>query len=261
MSTPSAGNPFDFSRKTVLVTGAAQGIGAGIADRFAAAGAQIVVHYRRSERAARERVAAIHAAGGQAIAVRADVTDKNDVVRLIDQVRGAFGRLDVLVNNAGVYPMAALLDMPEDEWDGVVNANLRSTFLCTQAAARAMKEQEDGGAIVNIASIEAENAAMMHSHYNAAKAGVVMFTEAAAGELGQYGIRVNSVSPGLIWREGIEQAWPEGVERWMNAAPLTRLGRPEDIANACLFLASEAAEWITGANLRVDGGVMTHQIF
>ena len=219
-----------------------------------------MVHYRSSEAEAGQRAEAIQATGGRAIVAQADVTNKDDVVRLIDEVIEAFGRLDVLVNNAGAYPMATLLDMPQDEWDGVVNANLRSTFLCTQAAAHVMKNQ-DGGAIVNIASIEAENAAMMHSHYNAAKAGVVMFTEASAGELGQYGIRVNSVSPGLIWREGIEKAWPEGVERWKNAAPLTRLGRPEDIANACLFLASDAAAWISGANLRVDGGVMTHQIF
>ena len=124
-----------------------------------------------------------------------------------------------------------------------------------------MVERECGGSIINIASIEAENAAPMHAHYCAAKAGVVMLTESSAQELGRHGIRVNCVSPGLIWREGIDEAWPEGVERWMKAAPLSRLGTPQDIANACLFLASNAAEWITGANLRVDGGVMTSQIF
>ena len=129
-----------------------------------------------------------------------------------------------------------------------------------QAVAKRMIEQ-GGGAIVNIASIEAENAAPMHAHYCAAKAGVAMLTQAAAQELGGHGIRVNCVSPGLIWRDGIEDAWPEGVERWKAAAPLTRLGRPKDIADACLFLASDAAAWITGVNLRVDGGVMTNQIF
>jgi NAD(P)-dependent dehydrogenase (short-subunit alcohol dehydrogenase family) len=151
--------------------------------------------------------------------------------------------------------------MSEAEWDEVVNSNLRSTFLCTQAVARQMMAQGDGGAIVNIASIEAENPAPMHSHYNAAKGGVVMHTAAAANELGPHGIRVNAVSPGLIWREGIEQAWPDGVERFLKAAPLGRLGRADDVADACLFLASPAARWITGANLRVDGGVMTKQIF
>jgi NAD(P)-dependent dehydrogenase (short-subunit alcohol dehydrogenase family) len=124
-----------------------------------------------------------------------------------------------------------------------------------------MARQETGGAIVNITSIEAENPAPGHSHYNAAKAGVLMHTRAAAGELARHGIRVNAVAPGLLWRDGIEQAWPEGVARWQAAAPLRRLGTAEDVADACLFLASPAARWITGASLTVDGGVMTSQIF
>jgi NAD(P)-dependent dehydrogenase (short-subunit alcohol dehydrogenase family) len=152
--------------------------------------------------------------------------------------------------------------MSEEEWDRVVDTNLKSVFLGTQAAARQMKGQDPpGGAIVNIASIEGESPAPLHSHYNAAKAGVIMHTRAAALELGPHGIRVNSVSPGLIWRPGIEEDWPEGVEHWQQAAPLTRLGRPEDVADACLFLASPAARWITGANLRVDGGVLSRPAF
>jgi NAD(P)-dependent dehydrogenase (short-subunit alcohol dehydrogenase family) len=151
--------------------------------------------------------------------------------------------------------------MAEEEWDLVINSNLRSTFLCTQAAAKQMIAQGSGGAIVNIASIEGENPAPMHSHYSAAKGGVLIYTVAAAQELGAHAIRVNAVVPGLIWREGIEQAWPEGVARWQKAAPLKRLGLPSDVADACLFLTSQAARWITGASLRVDGGVMTHQTF
>jgi NAD(P)-dependent dehydrogenase (short-subunit alcohol dehydrogenase family) len=123
-----------------------------------------------------------------------------------------------------------------------------------------MKEQ-DGGAIVNITSIESENPAPNHSHYNAAKGGVLMFTRASAYELAPHGIRVNAVAPGLIWREGLERDWPDGVQRWQKTAPLKRLGLPDDVADACLFLASPAARWITGASLLVDGGVMTHQIF
>jgi NAD(P)-dependent dehydrogenase (short-subunit alcohol dehydrogenase family) len=142
-----------------------------------------------------------------------------------------------------------------------MNANLRSVFLCTQAAARQMVAQASGGAIVNITSIEAENPAPNHSHYNASKGGVLMYTRAAASELGQYGIRVNAVAPGLIWKDNIEQTWPAGVARWRQAAPLGRLGMPEDVADACLFLVSPAARWITGASLTVDGGVMTHQIY
>jgi NAD(P)-dependent dehydrogenase (short-subunit alcohol dehydrogenase family) len=189
-----------------------------------------------------------------------------DVERLIEETVGRFGRLDVLINNAGTYPLATVLEMTDDEWDSVVNANLRSVFLCTQAAARQMIAQgaddtPNTRAIVNVATIEAVNPAPNHSHYNAAKGGVLMHTRASAFELGTHGIRVNAVSPGLIWREGIEESWPDGVERWQKAAPLTRLGMPDDVADACLFLASSAARWITGANLLVDGGVMTKQIF
>jgi NAD(P)-dependent dehydrogenase (short-subunit alcohol dehydrogenase family) len=261
MNIPHPHNLFNFSNKVALVTGSGSGLGSGIAVRFAEAGAAVVVNYRSSAAGAQAVVGRIEAAGGKAIAVQADVTQKAEVERLVAQTVEAFGRLDVLINNAGLYPLASLLEMTEAEWDAVVDSNLRGTFLCTQAAAKQMIAQGEGGAIVNIASIEAENPAPLHSHYNAAKGGVVMHTAAAANELGLHGIRVNSVSPGLIWREGIEQGWPDGVERFLKAAPLGRLGRPDDIADACLFLASPAARWITGANLRVDGGVMTKQIF
>ena len=164
---------------------------------------------------------------------------------MFGDVANELGPIDVLVNNAGIYPMHSILDASVDEWQEVVDANLRTTHLCTQAAARSMKERDTGGAIVNVASIEGLRPAPLHSHYNAAKGGVLMYTQSAALELGRYGVRVNAVSPGLIWREGIEQAWPEGVERFEERAPLKRLGRPEDIADACLFLASKAARWIT----------------
>lgn len=261
MTIPHPHNLFNFSNKTIIVTGSGSGLGTGIALRFAEAGAAVVVNYRSSAAGAQAVVSQIEAAGGKAVAIQADVTRKAEVERLVAEAVAAFGRLDVLVNNAGLYPLASLLEMTEADWDAVVDSNLRSTFLCTQAAARQMIAQGEGGAIVNIASIEAENPAPMHSHYNAAKGGVVMHTAAAANELGSHGIRVNAVSPGLIWREGIEQGWPDGVERFLKAAPLGRLGRPDDIADACLFLASPAARWITGANLLVDGGVMTKQIF
>jgi 3-oxoacyl-[acyl-carrier protein] reductase len=234
-----------------IVTGSGSGHGRGIARRFAEAGASVVVHYRTSESGAREVVEAIESAGGGARALRADLTRGEDVERLFDAVVEEFGGLDVLVNNAGIYPLASLVDMTEGEWEAVVDANLKSVHLCTQAAARRM---EDGGTIVNVGSVEALQPMPMHAHYDAAKAGVLMYTRAAALELGPRGIRVNAVSPGLIGREGIEEAWPEGVERWFQAAPLGRMGTPEDVADACLFLASDGARWITGANLVVDGG-------
>jgi len=258
---PSVGSLLDLSGKVALVTGAGGGIGQAIATRFAEAGARVVVHYQTSEAAALAVARRIVAGGGQAVARQADVTDAGDVARLIAGAVETFGRLDILVNNAAKQGLVGLLEMTPAQWDETIDANLRGVFLCTQAAAKRMVAQGEGGAIVNITSIEAENPAPLHSHYNASKGGVLMHTRAAAQELGAHGIRVNAVAPGLIWREGLEQAWPDGVARWHHAAPLRRLGAPEDIADACLFLASPAARWITGASLTVDGGVMAHQIF
>jgi NAD(P)-dependent dehydrogenase (short-subunit alcohol dehydrogenase family) len=193
--------------------------------------------------------------------VGCDVTDAGQVADAVRATVDKFGRLDVLVNNAGSYPMAAILDMTAAQWDEVIAANLTSVFLLTQAAARQMIAQGGGGAIVNVTSIEAFDPAPAHSHYDAAKAGAAMHTRAAALELGPHGIRVNAVAPGLIWREGLDEAWPDGVARYLETAPLGRLGRPEDVADACLFLASPAARWITGASLTVDGGVTSTPIF
>lgn len=257
----SPGKLLDFSGKVVLVTGGGSGLGRGIGYRFAEAGADLVVNYLHSAESAAELASQVETLGRQVRTVRADVTQKAEVDALVATAVEAFGHVDVLVNNAGMYPLSPVTEMAEEEWDQVLDANLRSTFLCTQAAARQMIDQGTGGAVVNIASIEALNPAPMHSHYNAAKGGVLMYTKAAANELGPHGIRVNAVSPGLIWRESLETDWPDGVIRYRQAAPLRRLGRPEDIADACLFLASDGARWITGANLVVDGGVLTKQIY
>ncbi len=261
MAVPPPSQLLDFSGQTALITGAGSGLGRGIAARFAQAGASVAVNYHTSAAGAESLVSEIRAAGGRAISVAADVTQKAQVEKLIAETTSAFGRLDVLINNAGTYPVVALLEMTEAEWDAVVDANLKSVFLCTQAAARQMLAQGQGGAIVNIASIEAEAPAPAHSHYNAAKGGVVMHTRSAALELAPHQIRVNAVLPGLIWTEGIEHSWPDGVARWQKAAPLVRLGMPDDVADACLFLASPAARWITGVSLRVDGGVMAQTAF
>ena len=261
MQLPSPAQLFDFRGKTVIVTGASGGIGAGIASRFAQAGADVVVTYRTNQRGAHAVVKGIESGGRRALALHADLSQSADAAALIDKALHAFAALDVLINNAGAYPVSSLVDMSETEFDQVIADNLRSVHLCTQAAARAMIARGSTGAIVNIASIEAHNPAPQHSHYVAAKAAVVMYTRSAALELGGKGIRVNCVSPGLIWREGLERDWPEGVDGYLSAVPLGRLGQPDDVADACLFLASPAARWITGADLVVDGGVLTHRVY
>ena len=188
--------------------------------------------------------------------------------RLISQTVALCGRLDVLVNNAGIYPVSSLLDMTDLEWEQVLAANLTGTHLCTQRAARAMlalseqrDENESSCTIINISSIEATSTAFAHSHYSAAKAGVEQYTRSAALELAAHGIRVNAVAPGLIDRPGLAQAWPDGVRRWQERVPLSRLGTEEDIADACIFLASPLARWITGVTLTVDGGVQVAPAF
>ncbi|KAB1149184.1 SDR family oxidoreductase [Streptomyces luteolifulvus] len=242
--------------QVALVTGASGGIGRGIALRFAEEGAAVALHCRTGVAAARETAARLHDAGARTVVLTAaDLSDEDACRRLVAEAADwAGGRLTALVNNAGVQPTQELAGMTAADWRAVVDTNLASVFACTQAAAEIMRAA-GGGTITHIASIEASRPAPLHAHYSAAKAAVVMHARAAALEYGPYGIRVNSVSPGLIDREGLTEAWPEGVQRWRKAAPTGRLGRPEDVGDACVFLASPLADWITGHDLVVDGGV------
>ncbi|GAA2060906.1 SDR family NAD(P)-dependent oxidoreductase [Streptomyces albiaxialis] len=246
--------------KVALVTGASGVIGAGIAERFARAGAAVVAHYHHGEKAARALVERLTGElGAEATALAADLTDERECRRLVEEAaawRG--GRLDALVNNAGIQPVQPFAEQTADDWRRLYEANVTSAFACTHAAAEVMGVQEGGGSVTHIASIEGSQPAFHHAHYNASKAAVIMHARAAALELGPRGIRVNTVSPGLIDQPGLAENWPEGVARWTEAAPLTRLGRPEDIGNACVFLASPAASWISGTDLTVDGGVSAH---
>ncbi|MFH8339680.1 SDR family NAD(P)-dependent oxidoreductase [Streptomyces sp. AM6-12] len=241
--------------QTALVTGAGGGIGRAIALRFAEHGAAVALHCRTALTAAGETADQIRAQGGAAVVLRADLTDEDACHRLVhDTLEWSGGRLTALVNNAAVQPVRPLPGMTAAEWRAVLDTDLTGVFACTQAAAAHLRGH-GGGTITHIASIEAGRPAPGHAHYGAAKAAVVAHARAAAQEYGPDGIRVNTVSPGLIDRPGLSDAWPDGVRRWLAAAPAGRLGRPEDVADACVFLASPLASWITGHDLVVDGGV------
>jgi NAD(P)-dependent dehydrogenase (short-subunit alcohol dehydrogenase family) len=256
-TVPPVARLLDLSGKTALVTGASGGIGAGIAQRFAEAGAHVMCHYNANRQAAEQVVARIAQAGGTAVAVQADISHEAGASGLIAEAIARLGSVDILVNNAGLQPAKPLAEVSAAEWNEMIAANAAGPFLLVQAMVAALREAGKGGSVVNIASIEGHQPAPWHGHYAASKAALLMFTRAAALEFGAFGIRVNAVCPGLIHRDGLEEGWPEGVARWKAAAPLTRLGQPGDIADACLFLASDAARWITGADLVVDGGVLT----
>jgi len=236
----------DLKGETVLVTGASGNIGAAIATRLAEAGAKIVAHYNSNEAAARELIDRL----GQGETVQADLSDEAGVDAMFSSSQPT-----MLVHNAATQPVAALGDMSFADWREMMAVNLDSAFLLTQRAARSWIETDRAGAIVNIGSIEGMDPAAGHGHYATSKAGLMMLTRAAALEFGSSNIRVNSVAPGLIDREGLARDWPDGVGRWRDRVPLGRLGSPIDVADAVLFLLSPAARWISGTNLVVDGGM------
>ena len=250
----------DFKDRTVVVTGSSHGIGAAIAKTFANAGANVVVHYRSSKDRAEALVAGITSGGGKAIALPASLDRSDEVDEFYSQIESAYGAVDVLINNAGNYPNSSLLEMSLEDWQKMYADNTVSTFLCTKAAALAMKES-GGGAIVNITSISAAHPGPDHAHYNSAKAAIDMFTRSAAQELGAHNIRVNAVAPGVVFSADIEENWPDGVKRFREAAPLGCLVQPEDVANACVFLASDDAARITGVTLPVDSGVLSAKVY
>jgi NAD(P)-dependent dehydrogenase (short-subunit alcohol dehydrogenase family) len=250
----------ETDNKTVIVTGAGGGIGAAIAKAYAAEGANVVVHYRSSKQAADDVVSSISNDGFNAKAIAAALDDEDEVHRLFAAATDTFGDVDVLINNAGSFPNSPLLDLGLEDWKRMYADNVESAFLCTRSAGNAMKHS-GGGSIINIASISALNPGSDHAHYNSSKAAVLMLTRSAAQELGEHNIRVNAVAPGLVYRPGLEEQWPEGYDRYCQAAPLSCVVQPEDVANACLFLSSDMAARITGITLPVDAGVLTSMIY
>ena len=241
--------------KVALVTGASRGIGRAIAERLAGEGAKVAINYAGNTAKAEETKAAIEAAGGEAALFQADVSDAAAAAKLVADVKEHFGSLDILVNNAGITRDGLLLRMKEADFDAVLNTNLKGVFHVTQAAAKIMMKQR-AGRIVNLASVVGIIGNAGQANYAAAKAGVIGFTKAAAKELASRGITVNAVAPGFIATDMTNAMTDKAKEATLAAIPLKRIGQPEDVANAVLFLVSGCSTYITGQVLKVDGGMV-----
>lgn len=241
--------------KAALVTGASRGIGRATAIALAKKGYAVAVNYAGNTAAAEEVKAAIEAEGGRAILIQGDVSKSSDVDAVFAAVKAEFGRLDVLVNNAGITRDGLLLRMKEENWDAVIDTDLKSGFLATKAAASIMMKQRKG-AIINISSVVGIMGNIGQINYAAAKAGVIGMTKTAAKELAARGIRVNAVAPGFI-ETSMTDVIPEKIKEGMiHSIPLGRMGQAEDVAAAVCFLASDEASYITGQVLKVDGGMV-----
>jgi 3-oxoacyl-[acyl-carrier protein] reductase len=239
--------------KVALVTGAAQGIGRAIALLLAQKGADIAltdINLEKAEETAKE----VETFGRKAMAIKADVANTNDVERMVQAILERFGQIDILVNNAGIAKDKLILRMTEEDWDVVLNVNLKGTFNCTKAVVRHMSKQRRGK-IVNIASVVGEMGNVGQANYSASKAGVIGFTKTMAREFAQRGITVNAIAPGYIETPMTEVLPEKAKEELRRMIPMERLGRPEDVAEAVLFLVSDASNYITGHILNVNGGI------
>ena len=241
--------------KTAIVTGASRGIGAEIAKYLAKEGARVAVNYSGSQSKAEEVVTAIETAGGEAFAIQASVGDAASVTEMIAATMERFGTIDILVNNAGITRDNLLMRMKESEWDDVINTNLKGVFLCTKAVTRQMMKQR-AGRIINIASIVGVSGNAGQANYVAAKAGVIGLTKTTAKELASRNINVNAIAPGFITTEMTEELPEEVKSQMLTQIPLAKLGNPEDVAKAVVFLASDDSNYITGQTLHVDGGMV-----
>jgi NAD(P)-dependent dehydrogenase (short-subunit alcohol dehydrogenase family) len=246
---------FDLTGKVALVTGASSGLGVRFAEVLAANGAKVALVARRAERL-KDLQARIGAAGGQAIAIAADVTDRAAMARAFDAAEKAFGTVTILVNNAGVAHSGRAVDMPESEWHRVLDTNLDAVFFWAQEAARRMLAAKTGGAIVNTASILGFGVAKGTAAYAIAKAGVVQLTRALAVELAFRGIRVNAIAPGYIVTEINREYVEQRGESLTREIPVGRVGAERDLDGALLLLASDAGRFMVGATIVVDGGQM-----
>ena len=242
-----------FSNQVVIVTGASRGIGRGIACLFAEDGASVVL-VGRDEAQLTSVQTAIQDNKGKATIVLADVSKPDDMARMVDDAISHYGKIDVLCHNAGIYPHSRLETMTLEDWQSVIDVNLTGTFLAVKACIPAMKAQGHGKIVVTSSISGPQTALPGYSHYTASKGGVAGFIRTAAVELAKYNITVNAVEPGTIMTEGLIATGPEHISNMVRTIPLGRLGTPEDVAYAILFLASKQASYITGQNLIIDGG-------
>lgn len=239
--------------KVALVTGAAQGIGKAVALLLARNAADIVVSDINLEKA-EETAKEVQTLGRKALAIKVDVAKLDDVEKMVGAILARFGQVDILVNNAGIARDKLILRMTEEDWDAVLNINLKGTFNCTKAVVRNMSKQRSGN-IVNIASVVGEMGNAGQGNYAASKAGVIGFTKTIAREFAQRGINVNAIAPGYIETPMTDALPDKAKEELKRLIPMDRLGKPEDVAEAVLFLVSEASSYITGQVLNVNGGI------
>ncbi|TNF08301.1 MAG: 3-oxoacyl-[acyl-carrier-protein] reductase [Bacillota bacterium] len=245
----------DLLNKVAIVTGGAQGIGRYISLELAKRGAFVVVNYNRSEEKAKSLVSEIEGMGGKALAVQADISNYLDAEKLVNQAIQTFGTLNIVINNAGITDDALILRMQEDQFDRVINTNLKGVWnVCKHAAKTLMKSGY--GRIINISSVSGVMGNAGQSNYSSAKAGVIGLTKALAREFAGRGVTVNAVAPGFIETEMTKKLAPEIVDAWQKQIPLKRFGDATEVAYAVAFLASEQAAYITGHTLEVDGGLV-----
>lgn len=245
-----------LENKVALVTGASKGIGRAIAQRFIEEGAKVAFTYLSSVEKGQALEAELIALGGEAKGFRSDASSGEQAEQLINDIVAHFGQIDIIVNNAGITRDTLMLRMTEEDFDSVISTNLKSVFNTTKHAQRYMIKQRSGS-IINISSIVGIKGNAGQSNYAASKAGIIGFTKSVALELGSRGVRCNAVAPGFIETEMTGVLDEKVVQSWRDAIPLKRGGQPEDVANACVFLASDLAAYVSGQVLQVDGGLLT----